>query len=92
MKALALLLGSIGVLAGLAIHAEAGDQQPPQPGEFAKICDLSGPGYQNVPLTYTCNKVSGYVRMDVIASGRSYAPESGAPAVKITNLRQLFDH
>lgn len=72
MKLKTLLLGT----AALAVYspvmaADAIVIAEPEPVEYVRVCDAFGEGYFYIPGTETCLKISGEVRMRVIAPSRA---------------------
>lgn len=53
--------------------------EEPQPTLSERLCAAYGPGYQAVPGTTTCIKVSGEVQVDVIAGSVRTGPPSPPP-------------
>lgn len=65
-----LLFASTAVVAASpALSADAIVAAEPEPVEYVRVCDAFGEGYFYIPGSETCLKLSGQVRMRVIAAG-----------------------
>ena len=69
MKIKSLLLGSAAAMFAVsgASAADAIIAAEPEPVEYVRVCDAFGSGYFYIPGTETCLKISGNVRMRIIA-------------------------
>ena len=73
------------LLACLAAFASAGGvcaedkPAPPVSDADARICETYGPGYQLVPGTSVCIKVSGYLDATVTFDGSPSTGPAGSP-------------
>lgn len=68
--------------AGPALAGDPPRSQKPataEPDPYAKICDVYGIGFKQVPGTDTCVKISGYVGMDVTVTSGSGPPPQAPP-------------
>ena len=59
-----LLLGTAAALAVGGVAQAADLAVAVSPVEYVKVCDAFGSGYQYIPGTDTCLKISGYVKFD----------------------------
>ncbi|MDA4844754.1 porin [Hoeflea poritis] len=57
------------VVASPALSADAIVTAEPEPVEYVRVCDAFGEGYFYIPGSETCLKLSGEVRLRVIAAG-----------------------
>ena len=75
MKIKSLLLGSAAAMFAVsgASAADAIIAAEPEPVEYVRVCDAFGSGYFYIPGTETCLKISGRVRMRVIAEDQNFA-------------------
>ena len=53
--------------------------------EYVRVCSLYGAGFYYIPGTDTCIKLSGYLRVDVLANRTPTTPVTHrAPALRTT--------
>src|SRR5271168_3129277 len=71
-----LILGSAAGLVAMSGAQAADLPLKAKAVEYVKVCSLYGPGFYYIPGTDTCIKLSGYLRVDVLANTNSDA--SGA--------------
>jgi hypothetical protein len=66
-----LILGSAAALVAVGGAQAADLPVKAKAVEYVKVCSLYGPGFYYVPGTDTCIKLSGYLRVDVLANTNS---------------------
>src|SRR5580692_12582294 len=66
-----LILGSAAGLVAMSGAQAADLPVKAKAVEYVRICSLYGAGFYYIPGTDTCIKLSGYLRVDVLANGNS---------------------
>ncbi len=66
-----LLLGSAAGLVAMSGAQAADLPLKAKAVEYVRVCSLYGAGFYYIPGTDTCIKLSGYLRVDVIANSNS---------------------
>jgi len=86
MNVKTLLLGTAAALAVGGVAQAADLAVAVSPVEYVKVCDAFGSGYQYIPGTDTCLKISGYVQFDAfLASESGTINYSASQSVTIPN-------
>ena len=76
-----LILGSAAGLVAMSGAQAADLPVKAKAVEYVKICSLYGAGFYYIPGTDTCIKLSGYLRVDVLANANSDdTPNTSSPA------------
>src|SRR5271168_3527321 len=86
-----LILGSAAGLVAMSGAQAADLPLKAKAVEYVKVCSLYGAGFYYIPGTDTCIKLSGYLRVDLVANGGSDASNQSSGVNSTDNrLRNYY--